>query len=339
MLLQLKFTKMVNKVRSVILKRIMSFLSFTIVLSVVCFFSFGCDDTTSSDNSNDVPIIINNFVNAAWLKDNVANENIIIVDARDYSTAYIQGHIPSAISTQWQFFANTSVQTTEVGFGELLSASEIAEKIAGLGISAKDTVIVYAAANVGWGEAGRITWMLQMAGIEAKILDGGINAWSNAGYSLETNANILIESDFSISSLDASFTISTSSLNENKNTIIILDTRSKAEFDGDTSSYGALDNYTHGGWGEKAFGHIPGAKHAPFTDMFKSDGTLKSTADLETLVSTWGLADKSAIIAPYCTGGIRSAYMAIVLRELGFTKAVNYDASFYGWTAADLEVE
>ena len=33
----------------------------------------------------------------------------------------------------------------------------------------------------------------------------------------------------------------------------------------------------------------------------------------------------------YCTIGLRSAHMTTVLKEMGFSKAKNYSASFYEW--------
>ena len=45
-------------------------------------------------------------------------------------------------------------------------------------------------------------------------------------------------------------------------------------------------------------------------------------------------------IVTYCTAGIRSAHMALVLRMTGFANARNYDASFYEWAGMkDLPLE
>jgi 3-mercaptopyruvate sulfurtransferase SseA len=45
-------------------------------------------------------------------------------------------------------------------------------------------------------------------------------------------------------------------------------------------------------------------------------------------------------IVTYCTAGIRSAHMALVLRMAGFANARNYDASFYEWAGMeDLPLE
>lgn len=295
-----------------------------------------CDSGTSVEEGTPITTVpTSNFVSAEWLAEHINAPNLVIIDCRG-TDAYEAGHIPGAVVTTWQSFANVSVATTEVGFGELLSAPEIGQKIAALGISKDDYVVTYAAANMGWGEAGRVAWMLQMAGIKVKVLEGGIAAWTGA---TETTVNTPSASSFTLTALDETRTISTTDLNASSASVLILDTRMKAEYDGDTAKYGGLDNFTHGGWGEKAFGHIPGAIHSPFSELFETTGMLKSEADLQALCTSWGLTDKSAIIVPYCTGGIRSGYMFMVLQDLGYTNVKNYDASFYGWTAADMIVE
>jgi len=50
-----------------------------------------------------------------------------------------------------------------------------------------------------------------------------------------------------------------------------------------------------------------------------------------------GLSKEDHIIT-YCTGGIRSAYMQLVMEMCGFENSENYDESFYRWCVeGDLE--
>lgn len=57
---------------------------------------------------------------------------------------------------------------------------------------------------------------------------------------------------------------------------------------------------------------------------------MRSVAEIKALASQAGLHTDDEIIA-YCTKGIRSAHLALALREAGFSKARNYDASYYEW--------
>ena len=74
-----------------------------------------------------------------------------------------------------------------------------------------------------------------------------------------------------------------------------------------------------------------------YTDLFNSDSTLKSNEDLTKMFEDAGLSKEDHIIT-YCTGGIRSAYMQLVMEMCGFENSENYDESFYRWCVeGDLE--
>ena len=90
-------------------------------------------------------------------------------------------------------------------------------------------------------------------------------------------------------------------------------------------------------YGEANGGHLPGAIQIRYTDLFNSDSTLKSNEDLTRMFEDAGLSKEDHIIT-YCTGGIRSAYMQLVMEMCGFENSENYDESFYRWCVeGDLE--
>ncbi len=54
------------------------------------------------------------------------------------------------------------------------------KKLSSLGIDKNKTIVAYAENKSGWGEDGRIIWMLRMLGIEnSKMLNGGFDYWKN----------------------------------------------------------------------------------------------------------------------------------------------------------------
>ncbi|AMP20094.1 hypothetical protein AZF37_01890 [endosymbiont 'TC1' of Trimyema compressum] len=101
----------------------------------------------------------------------------------------------------------------------------------------------------------------------------------------------------------------------------IIDTREKDEYDGAVK------------YGEKIGGHIPEAINIPFSTLFNDNGTLKSNSDIETILTEAGITKDKKVVS-YCTAGIRSAYMTIVLEMLGYSDSLNYDDSFYSWAAS-----
>jgi len=264
------------------------------------------------------------FASVSWLKENA--KNVIILDARP-EDQYKAGHIPGAINAYWQMFGDMNGKPGDPGWGTLLPVDKLAEKIRALGINSDKEVIVYADPS-GWGDDGRIVWMLKMAGVnKSKMLDGGWPSWQAAGGEAAKDIPVANPVEFIITGLDEDMNTTTDWIKANMSNIKVIDARAKKEFDG------AVD------YGEKRGGHLPGAINLPFNEVFKDDGTLKSISDLKDLFTKAGLKPEDDIVV-YCTKGIRSAHETLILRMLGFDKAKNWDASYYEWAGnKDLPVE
>ncbi|MEN6460737.1 MAG: sulfurtransferase [Syntrophomonas sp.] len=255
------------------------------------------------------------FVDATWLKDNI--DKVVVIDARA-DKDYNDGHIAGAVNASWQSLCDMSGKPGQAGWGVMLPASQLAERIGQLGINEDKTVIVYAAPP-GWGEDGCVLWMLKSAGINnAKILDGGFKAWENTGGQINKDIPKPTPVKFSIASIDAGLNATTDWIVSNQKNIKIVDSRSEKEYNGATD------------YGEARGGHLPGAINIPFETMFNNDGTVKSSTELKKLFTDAGLNPNDEIVT-YCTAGIRSAHMALVMRMVGFEKARNYDASYHEW--------
>lgn len=256
------------------------------------------------------------FVTAAHVSANLAHS--LVVDARA-AKDYAAGHIPGAINVSWELFAKVGAgKPGDKGWATLKPSSEIAFTLGMLGIDPKKQIVVYAAPG-GWGEDGRILWMLRMAGLpNSMLLDGGYAAWTAAGYDTATQATTLAPADVSVPALDQSWRITTSKVAAGLGTLKIIDARTAKEYAGSTDL------------GEARGGHLPGAVNVPFESMFGADGKLKPIADLQALFKAADVTNTDDVVV-YCTEGIRSAYMTVVLRGMGFSKARNYDGSFYEW--------
>lgn len=262
------------------------------------------------------------FVEGDWLNTNLESEDIIVLDARG-EKEYGKSHIKNALAVDWKSFVKMDVKPGEESFGVLLNADELGKKLADLGITKDKKVIAYAAGKDGWGEDGRIVWMLKMAGIEnAKMLKESFGEWKNKGYTVSKEVTEAKKRDFDLEKFDESRNIDTKTLMENYKDYVILDTRAEEEYAGATK------------YGEVRGGHLPGAIPAPYLKLFNEDGTLKDQETLEKLFADLGLNKEDKIVT-YCTAGIRSAYVQLVLEMLGYENAVNYDASFYEWAGSE----
>lgn len=312
------------------MKRFSKVLAIFMILSFVFMSITACAKMSTTDNS------VENTVNYAdssyiaevdWLKDNVGKDNVLILDARK-AEDYSKSHIPGAINVEWPAFANMEGKPGDKGWGVILDSKGLAEAFSSIGVDKNKTVIVYGDTKNGWGEDGRFVWMLRMAGVEkSKILNGGFNLWEAKGYKTTKDVPKNQKTEFAIEKLDDRFTVDTEWVKENLQRAKILDSRSKEEYDGAVN------------FGEARGGHLPGALNVPYKKLLNEDGTLKNQDELQAIFKETGI-EKEDEIATYCTAGIRSAHLAIVLRMAGYDKAKNYDESFYTWAAdEDLDLE
>lgn len=298
----------------------------TLILSlfmISSLFLVGCSKKQNEEQKNtasNTPTYQNNdlLVDADWLKANL-DKGIVIIDARD-DKSYSKEHIQGAIFSAWQPFTDMEGKKMgDKGWGILLEPAKLSQAISKLGIDADKTVVLYSSAPNGWGEDGRIAWTLKSAGIKkVKLLNGGYNAWKEKGYPTDTNVPTVVPTNFKVSSLDNSLNVTTDYIKNNINKLKIIDVREAEEYNGATK------------FGEKRGGHIPNAINITWSQLLNSNGTVKSQKDIEALLTSKGIS-KEDEIATYCTKGIRSAHMSLILNMAGYTKAKNYDASFYEW--------
>jgi len=167
-----------------------------------------------------------------------------------------------------------------------------------------------------------------MAGVtNTKMLDGGLPAWQDANGTMTTEITTPTVSEIVISEMNDDMLAKTDWIVENRDDLILIDTRSTIEWFGATS------------FGESRGGHITDALHIQWSDLFNPDDTIKTQAQIEERMDEAGVSKDDQIVL-YCTAGIRSAHMTLVLKMAGYTKAKNYAASIYEWSAkSDLPME
>jgi len=313
-----------TKIGDWMMEKIQFDFNFSKLLWITCCICLGLALAVSSAHAEKEKMASPLFVDAQYLMDH--HDQVVVVDARS-EKAYNKSHIPGAVSAPWQPFTHMAGKPGDPGWGVLLPKKKLAVKIGALGIDGSKPLVVYAD-PAGWGEDGRFVWMAMMAGIEnVRILDGGIAAWKKAGGWTTREPTSPPSLEMVINQWDESLDATTDWIRANQNQIKIVDSRSPSEFNGAKK------------YGESRGGHLPGAILISFDTMFEKNGILKSPEELTRLFQSAGLQTEDPIVT-YCTAGIRSAHMALVLRMTGFAKARNYDSSFYEWAGMkDLPLE
>lgn len=248
-----------------------------------------------------------------------AGGDLVVLDARSVKD-YAAGHIEGAYSAPWQSFSDMSGKAGDERWGTLLPADKLTTAIRALGISGSTRVLVYSGSPKGWGEDGRIAWTLRLAGLKnVSIIDGGFEGWIGAGGTTSTAmSKPAAAGTFTVTALDNSLNVSKADVKAALGRAKLIDTRAPDEFAGARK------------FGEARGGHLPGTINLPWDKVFDASGRMRDPASLKQVLAGTGITPNDEIIA-YCTKGIRSAHLVLVLREMGYAKAKNYDASFYEW--------
>lgn len=257
------------------------------------------------------------IVDANYVKSRYDDDKVILVDARGEEAAR-KGTIKGAVAITWQYLSNTENATIgDYDWGLILEPEELAKRLGDLGLSKDKEIILFSVGPDGWGEDARILWTLKAAGYEnLKMVDGGLKALQDVGLPQAKDVAKLEPVEVTIDALNYEHVINTEELEEAYDDYVILDVRDDPEYNGEVL------------YGEAQGGHLPGAIHVKYVDLFDSDGYLNSNDELTKLFENANI-NKSDKVVAYCTAGIRSAYTQLVLEMLGYDVTMNYAGSYH----------
>lgn len=268
------------------------------------------------------------MVTADYVKEHIGDENVLLIDCRGEKYAEKET-IEGAIEVVWQDICTCDDSygaAGDEGWGKIPEASELEEILGSYGISKDKEIITIGYTTDGWGDDARVAWELLAAGYEnVKMVDGGYTALENADVPTQKGASEPVACDVEIDEIDMTHVMETEPLADNYDEYVVLDVRTEKEYNGATK------------YGEAEGGHLPGAIFFPYTELFNSDDTLKANADIVAMLEEAGV-EKEDNIVTYCTGGIRSAYVQMVLEMCGYENTWNYDQSYWRWCVVN-EVE
>lgn len=310
------------------MKKSMKFLSLMLLFVMVMT---GCGQSKeAADDSADATAVFEGeyVVTADYVKEHIGDENVMILDCRGAKKT-AKETIEGAIGVTWQDLCTCDDSygaAGDEGWGKIPEAADLAERLSNLGITKDKEIITVGYTTDGWGDDARVAWELIAAGYEnVKIVDGGYTALEAAGVPTQKGGSEPVAADVSIDSIDMTHVMETEELEANYDDYVVLDVRTQKEYDGATK------------YGEVKGGHLPGAIYFPYTELFNSDDTLKSNAEITAMLEEAGV-EKDDKIVTYCTGGIRSAYAQMVFEMCGYENTWNYDQSYWRWCVVN-EVE
>lgn len=277
------------------------------------------------------------LVPASWVNDLLAGKEVEGFNGDNYmifeaswgpGDTYAEGHIPTAVH----------INTDEYEVGPLwnrVSDEEILKATLANGITKDTTVILYGSDTT---PAARIAIMLKYLGVEdVRLLDGGYQAWTAAGYEIATGmVDKVAVTDFGTDGqpLNKNYIIdmpqADALLKDDNGRLVSI--RSWAEYLGETSGYDYIE----------AAGRIDGAVYGfagsdpwHMEDYRNIDNT---AVNYEYMADRWA---KQTVLpttenAFYCGTGWRAAETWFYAHALGWENISLYDGGWKEWSEANM---
>lgn len=242
----------------------------------------------------------------------------------DQRAAYDHGHIPGAA-----FFDTNAIEAEPLW--NRVSDQDLEAALLARGVTHDSTVVLYGRDTLA---AARAASILMAAGVEdVRLLDGGFQAWTSAGYDLETGEDVPPPArafgrripacpDYIVDLEEARAILADAHAE-------LVSVRSWAEYTGETSGYDYI----------KAKGRIAGARWGSsglashgLEGLRNVDGTMRSYPEIEANWRAWHITpDKK--VSFYCGTGWRASEAFFYAYLMGWERISVYDGGWNEWSA------
>ncbi|MGF1681525.1 sulfurtransferase [Photobacterium minamisatsumaniensis] len=266
------------------------------------------------------------LVSASWLAENINHPDLAVLDAswflpnspRDAQAEWQEKRLPKA-----RFFDfDKKIADPDSELPHMLPSEALfAQSVAALGVSSKNTVVVYDSHGI--FSSPRAWWMFRAMGHNnVAVLDGGLPAWLAAGFELETGEPAEIDAGEFSATLQPNWVIDADSLNAHLETsgTQVFDARPAARF------YGTQPEPRQG----VRSGHMPGAKSLPFSQLVSlSDGCFLPIEQISQRFDALSDVNEQHIFS--CGSGVTACILALAAELTGRKNLTVYDGSWTEW--------
>ena len=276
-------------------------LSFLIILP---FLFISCGPSVPGEKGTEI-------ITAEKTVEMISEGNISLVDARK-AADYAKSHVKNAVNISRKDIVDSSNYPNMLADG-----NQIAEVLGSRGISNEKTIVVYDDnKNM---DSARFWWTVKVYGNDnVKVVSGGLKALAAAGAEMSSTTAAMSKTSYKVSALRtemiADLKYMKKQVNEPSADVVIIDTRSKEEYEEGT---------------------IPGSILLNFVDNNFKDGTYKPVQQISIRYLEEGIsADKEAVM--YCKTSIRGAQTYLALYNAGYRKLKLYDGAWVEWSSNPL---
>jgi thiosulfate/3-mercaptopyruvate sulfurtransferase len=253
---------------------------------------------------------------AAMLKDPA----VVVVAVGTNPADFELGHVPGA---RFVLYGDFAIDTDGLQ-SELPPIDQLRRVLANAGINDRSKVVIYGSAIA----ATRLFFTLDYFGHpNARLLNGGLNAWKQSGGAIEEGPPIKHRSDTDLTpKVQPQRVVTADWIKERLSSpkMTLLDARPDAEF---TGSDGGMN-------GAHVKGHLPDARQLVWSTLLDSSGRFLPDAELKKKYDAIG-AVKGTPLVSYCMVGMRASVTYFVARHLGYDARM-YDGSIVDWTRRKL---
>lgn len=265
----------------------------------------------------------------------LAPDDVLIVDcrfdlmapgtgARDVGKGqrdYREGHIPGAVYASLDTdLSDLSRKAEGLGRHPLPLEAAFSEVLSRWGWRDGAQIVCYDASS-GSLAAARLWWLLRLAGIrDVAVLDGGIQAWLDAGLPMEAGEVTRTPRPVSLYFDVNRYIIDHASVRENAQRLLI-DARATPRYRGEVEPIDPVG------------GHVPGARSRPFSENLSDDGRFKPAdvlrREFEALLGSRQPED----VVHMCGSGVTACHNLLAMEHAGLAGSRLYAPSWSGWVS------
>lgn len=265
-------------------------------------------------------------ISAAELEQRSSNADWVVFDCRfnlaDTQAghkAYQAGHLPGARYAHLDDHLSSPVGP-DTGRHPLPDPASLAAWLGKCGVEPGSQVVTYDAQ--GSAIASRLWWLLRWLGHEgAAVLDGGFQAWCDAGYELQTEVSPARDAGAYPMIVNHEMAIGAEELADalGDKRVRLLDARAPVRFRGEKEPL------------DKVAGHVPGAVNHSFSDDLDESGRYLPAAALREHLTSVVEPFTPAQTVCMCGSGVTACHTLLAMEIAGFHGARLYAGSWSEW--------
>lgn len=235
------------------------------------------------------------------------------LDQPEGRPAYLEGHLPGAVYVDLD---GELADRADPGKGRhpLPSREQLEESARRWGVNRGDVVVAYD--DLGSVAAARAWWLLSRAGVDVRVLDGGLRGWLAEGLPVEIGDVQTERGDVELSDPEGGV-IDIDEATDWSRHGVLIDVRAPERYRGETEPL------------DPVAGHIPGAVNLP-TGAQTEAGKFRSADEIRAVFASVGVTP-GAEVAAYCGSGIAATHTALAGAVVGIDVAV-FPGSWSQWS-------